>query len=119
MMDLLFENGDLAVIQGDLGLCSNDIQAITQAILIRLKTLQGEWFMDTKTGIPYLSEILGRKTNQRFLSHIFAQQIKSIPGVDDVSDFSLNEGPERKLDISLKIKLTDQREISISETVEI
>lgn len=119
MMDLLFEKGDLEIAQGDLELCASDIQAITQAVSIRLKTLQGEWFMDTQTGIPYLTEILGHKPSQRYLCHIFARQIGNIPGVEELSDFSLEEGLERRLNISLRIRLTDRREINITETVEI
>jgi hypothetical protein len=119
MMDLLLEEGDLKVFQGDLGFCVSDIQTINQAVSIRLKTLQGEWFMDTQIGIPYLTEILGQKPSERFLRHIFAKQIGNVPGVEKITEFNVELGQQRSLIINVRLRLTDDSEISIKELVEI
>lgn len=118
MMDFLFESGDMKVTQGDIELCKSDNQAIAQAISIRLKTLQGEWFMDTQVGIPYLTEIFGRKLSEQYLRHIFTKQIGSIADVEEITDFRLEES-ERSIGLNMVIRLKDRREIKINETMEI
>ena len=39
----------------------NSSQCVAQAILTRLKLWQGEWFLDTTDGTPWLQSILGRQ----------------------------------------------------------
>ena len=66
-MDFSLKSHDLAIANGDFALCATDKDAITQAIVMRLKTMSGEWFLDTITGIPYFTDIFGHKRNERFI----------------------------------------------------
>lgn len=51
--DLDLSNGDMALIDG--------AEQVRQQVLIKLKLWQGEWFLDTGFGTPYLDGILGRQ----------------------------------------------------------
>jgi hypothetical protein len=67
MMDFALEQHDLSFSNGDLLLCPTDADAIAQTIVIRLKTFLGEWFLDENRGLPYLTQIFGKKLNERYL----------------------------------------------------
>lgn len=52
--DLVIENNDLVIIA--------HADRVRQQIDIKLKLWQGEWFLDTEFGTPYLSQILGNES---------------------------------------------------------
>lgn len=53
MKDFALDRRDLEIANGDFALCHDEAHAIAQAISIRLKTFSGEWFLDTRVGLPY------------------------------------------------------------------
>lgn len=120
MMDLRLKQNDLAITHGDISICATDVDTIAQTISTRLKTLSGEWFLDTKIGIPYLSEILGKTRRDRFLQKLVTEEIRKVPGVKELSDFGFNEGPEsRSIVIKFKTVLTSQAVITVNESMRI
>ena len=119
MMDLALHNNDLSYANGDINLCANDTLAIAQTISIRLKTLAGEWFMDSQIGLPYLSEILGHKRNDRFLRHAIVPTIESVAGVREITNFSVEQTDDRGIIIKLEARLNNQTIIPIKASVEI
>ena len=48
----LAADGNLALV--------NDTLAVGQHVRQRLSTFEGEWFLDTTAGVPWLDEILGK-----------------------------------------------------------
>jgi hypothetical protein len=122
MMDLWLRNNevgvlDLVIIDGDIVISPTDTYAIAQAIIIRLKTLAGEWFFDISQGIPYLTEIFGHKRNDRFIRQIILPEVEAVSGVHQVKDFSLQEASNRKLLISFTIALSNGIHIPINESI--
>lgn len=117
-MDFALHEKDLKISNGDFQLCANNSDAIAQLVSIRLKTLAGEWFMDTSIGIPYFTEILGRKRNDRFLRHVILRQMETIPGVAQITNFQTQEDSLGGLSISFNVILNDQSAIPLNETVE-
>src|ERR1700692_1597038 len=102
MMDLFLRHNEVGVLDldmssGDIALCPTEYYCIAQTITIRLKTLSGEWFMDTSVGIPYLTEIFGQKRSPLFIRQAILPHIEAIPGVKQVTDFKIEEqaGPAR------------------------
>lgn len=118
MMDFALQNGDLELKHGDFLLCGDDKQAIAQAISVRLKTLAGEWFLDESIGIPYLTHILGKKKRERLLQKLVMGELKSLPVINKINDFEINNGPsERDLVMKFSVVLTDQSVLNINESM--
>lgn len=118
MMDFRLRNNDLEINNGDISLCRDDVDTTAQSIAIRLKTLAGEWFLDTNLGIPYLTQVLGKKRNDRFLRRLIAKEIQSVSGVKELSDFSFDEGADpRSIVINFKAILSDHSTITINESI--
>lgn len=115
MMDLQLYDHDLKISNGDLAICSDEHQAIAQAIKIRLKTFKEEWFLDTDIGLPYFSHILGQKPKMPYLRHLIAAQVESIIGVNKIKDFNIHLNSDRTLLLSFNIILHDDKNISLKE----
>lgn len=80
--DLIIDNGDLIVI--------DNAERVAQQIKIQLLTWAGEWFLDTRHGVPYLDYILVKNPNIELISSIFREQIMSVDDVDSVNSLEIN-----------------------------
>jgi hypothetical protein len=119
-MDFLLHHHDLTIAKGDLAICATDTEAIAQTIAVRLKTLEGEWFLDTTIGIPYLSEILGHKRSDRLLRTCVTQEILAVAGVKELTDFSFDHDRDsRSVTIKFTAVLSSNTTITINESMEI
>jgi len=116
-MDLCLKDQDLVIINGDFALCADDRAALAQAISIRLKTLSGEWFVDTSIGIPYLSEIFGQKRSPLFIRQAILPHIEAISGVKEVTDFKVEEDADRVIMVTFSVILNDGSNIKFKESV--
>jgi hypothetical protein len=58
-------NGDYTFGQNGANFLVNSPAAVGQAVLTRVKLMQGEWFLDQTAGTPYDTEILGAGTESR------------------------------------------------------
>jgi hypothetical protein len=91
--DLLIENDDLVLIDG--------IDAIAMDMQTRLQIFQGEWFLDTRIGVPWFQEIIGQKPRLLVVKSIIRDAILTTPGVTNILDLELDfEGITRSLSIS-------------------
>jgi hypothetical protein len=120
MMDFALSNRDLEIAHGDFLLCATDTDAIAQALSIRLKTLAGEWFLDSRVGIPYLTDILGKKVNERLLRKTVTEEVKSLLGISDIKDFVVKAGQtDRSISIRFSAILPNHTTITINESIEV
>jgi hypothetical protein len=118
MMDFSLEHNDLEISNGDICLCPSNVEATAQLIAIRLKTMAGEWFLDANIGLPYLTQVLGKKRNDRFLKGLITKEIQAVADVKELSHFSFDEGESlRSITINFHAKLSDQSVISIRESI--
>jgi hypothetical protein len=53
----LSPTGDFTFGQGSANYLVNSPAAVGQAVITRLKLLQGEWFLDTTAGMPWSTEV--------------------------------------------------------------
>lgn len=72
---------DITIKNNDFMLISN-AERVAQQIKIALLEWQGEWFLDSRDGVPYLEYILIKNYN---LYHIRSVLISAITGVDGVN----------------------------------
>ena len=118
MMDFLLKHQDLDVTNGDFSLCPTDNDALTQMIAIRLKTFAGEWFLDTRCGIPYLSQVFGQPHGERAVRKLITDELKTIPGLIEVRDIFIERSEaDRKVNVRFNAILTNKTAISINESI--
>jgi hypothetical protein len=75
-------NGDYSFGQGDANFLVNSPAAVGQAILTRLKLMQGEWFLDKTVGMTYATQVFTE--GGRFTADRAAQAV--ILGTQGVTD---------------------------------
>lgn len=89
-MDFLMdENGDLAIVDGDLALVTG-VDATVQFLVQSLRLFLSEWFLDETAGFPYYDEVFVKNPNPAALDSLFKTYIIDLPGVEQLLDFSLN-----------------------------
>lgn len=95
---------------------ATDAEAVAQNVKTRLQLLQGEWFLDTEAGLPYLGQIATRPANLPLAESLIKRQILATDGVASIADFALSFDREtRRLSVSATVKTTydDQTKIRI------
>ena len=65
----------------------NQVEAVAQAVLTRLKLWSGEWFIDTSDGTPWGSEVLGKYTMGTY-DTVLKERILATPGVVQLQSYS-------------------------------
>ena len=106
--DLLVSNDSLSLVEGD--------DAIVQHLTIRFKFVLGEWFLDTRVGIPYFGEILIRNPDLSRVRAIFKQVILDTPGIDSLEEFSLTvDAATRKATLTFRARKTDGEILEFNE----
>jgi len=107
-MDLkLDSNGDLAIENDDFVLVDG-IDAIAQDMDIRLKFFKGDWFLDTRLGIPYYEKILGQKSRLTAVKAIFRKAMETVEGVTEIVNLLVNyTGKTRRFSVSSKVRTED------------
>jgi hypothetical protein len=102
------QTGDLDVgADGDLSLVDG-IDAIRQHLKIRLQFFRGEWFLDTRLGVPYFEEILRKSPDLNVVQSLFRDVIRTTPGVVEITEFALDyEGTTRTLSLDFRALTTD------------
>ena len=100
------DDGDLDIEDGDMELVTGN-DAVRQHLLIRLRTFLGEWFLDTRVGIPYFDEILRKNPDSALVRSIFRQAILTTPGIDDVPALTVSIDSNRLLTLEFEALLSD------------
>lgn len=116
MADLKLDaNGDLEIgADGDLIIVTG-IDAIRQHLLIRLQFFRGEWFLDTRLGIPYFEEVLVKAPDLNVVQSLLREVIDETPGVIAISSFELDfDGVTRSLSLDFEA-LTDEGPLRFTE----
>lgn len=78
----LDETGNLAVV--------TDAEAVGQHVRQRLMTFEGEWFLDAKAGVQWLSEILGFNYDPTLAEALTKAEILNTDGVTGIDSFSVS-----------------------------
>ena len=87
MRDIALDtNHDLLVTGIDLVLV-DDAEQVRQQLLIKLKLWQGEWFLDTEFGTPYLQQILGKQLTMSGAIVALRKSILEVQGVTQITSF--------------------------------
>lgn len=87
-------------------------QTVAQRLSIRLKTFEGEWFLDTEYGVPYWQRILGKKPTKSAVDQILQQEILEENGVKEITFFS-STLKNRQYTASFKVKVINGEETDV------
>lgn len=97
---------------GELDWVGNDLyfvtgaDAVAQHLKIRLRLIRGEWFLDTRAGVPYYSQIWVKNPNLSAIEAVFRQAIITTPGVEKLERYDQSfEVSTREFSISFTAKL--------------
>lgn len=87
--------GDLLLVDGDLVLTSDadarGTNNILQDILTRLRTFEGEWFLDNTIGTPWFQRILVKRPDIGLINGTLKAEILKTPGVFSLNKFQSTE----------------------------
>lgn len=118
-MDLLLDLNPLSPSYGDLTWKNGPLtpeyttqsrtEVVAQRLLIRLRSFQGDWFLDTDYGLPYLQRILGHKIKKSAVDLIFQREILLENGVKELTFFE-STFENRKYSLSFRVKVTTGEE---------
>ena len=80
--DIDIDNGDLSLTEGREGVQQHWAQ--------RLKTFFGEWFLNTKIGVPYFQHILKKNYNPVIVDSVLKKETIETPGIIRITKFELD-----------------------------
>lgn len=75
-------DGNLAMVQ--------DAEAIGQHARLRLHTYEGEWYLDTACGVPWLSDVLGQNYDPALAESVVKAELLNTDGVTGIDGFSVS-----------------------------
>lgn len=81
--------GDLNLTDGQVTLTPDLKTAVAQHLLIRLRMFFGEWFLDTREGVPYFELVLVDNPDVARITSIFRSVILETPGVVGITALAL------------------------------
>lgn len=96
----LGDDGDFAFVDGS--------RHVLQTILARFRFFLGEWFLDTREGVPYYRDILIKNPDRSVVRSVFMQVLETTPGVLSVLSFDIvYDERERTIRFSFEVQSTD------------
>ncbi len=98
--DLVFKDFDLALVGG--------VDQIAQNLAIRLRFIQGEWFLNVLAGIPYYQYFFIKNPNQIQVESFLKDEISNTEGVVEITSFSSDfDGIKRLFTVDFGCKTID------------
>lgn len=90
-------DGDISTdVNGNINLLSTVQESVRQRLDIKLKTFQGEWFLDTTFGIPYRQQIIGKGLSIAERDAIYIKAIKEDRSVNRIVYFTSLYNPDTR-----------------------
>lgn len=63
---------------------------VLQDILCRLRTFEGEWFLNVNLGLPYFQQVLVKNPDVALVAAEYKETILTTPGVKSLDKFTLD-----------------------------
>ena len=113
-------NNDINVVNGSIKRVT-DAEQVVQAVRTNLLTYRGEWFLDTRIGVPYFEKVFVKPFNRPVVEAELQRTITQTPGVEELLTFELTfDRVTRKASVSFSAVTTFgniQSELYLNSTV--
>lgn len=118
MRDLaLNTSGDLDLASRGLRLTARGAEALAQKLRVRLRISQGEWFLDTRVGVPYYTDVMGKQPKGA-VEALLRRVIATCPGVAAVERFSFAvNASTRRATLSFTARSADGDAVTIEDFI--
>ena len=101
-------SGDLDFSTGNLSIVRGVAQVTAQKLTALYSIAQGEWFIDGRLGVPYVTQVLIKNPSLSSISTMLINIAQKCPGVAAVSSIQMNYTPNaRTLGATLTILTND------------
>jgi hypothetical protein len=80
---------DLDLSSGNLVITENLAVIIAQTLTVRFQLFLGEWFMDSRVGVPFFQVVFVKNPNMVVINQLFRNVILKTPGVASIIDQSM------------------------------
>ena len=116
-MDLKLDTDhDLKFVDNDLVVTEVESESLAQRLIIKLKTFQGEWYLDERVGIPYFQSILGKNRSKETIDAIFKRAITEEPEVQALNSYrSILDTKNRIFTVSFSVQSSNEDEPTFVE----
>jgi len=105
--DLVFEANNFVV--------TNGTDYLAQKIKSTLQAFYGEWWLDVEVGVPYMTDILGQKTDLDIIRNIFTATILAIPYVLSIETLDIELLSSRTLTVAFEVRCVGEDELVAGE----
>lgn len=89
----LTSSGDYRLGHGDRDFYVDAAEGVAQNVMTRLALWQGQWFIDTSEGTPWLQRILGK---HNAVDTVIKTRILETPGVISISEYESILNPDTR-----------------------
>lgn len=83
-----------------------DAEAVGQHVRQRLKTFEGEWFLDTTVGVPWIDQIFKKPYDPVIAEAVVKEEVLDTDGVTGIKDFNISLDPVTRNLIMKRIKVS-------------
>ena len=113
MRDLALDpaTGDLALSAGAARLTSG-VEAKAQRLRLRLSLRRGEYILDRRAGLPYLTQILGKGTAST-AEVLLRRAVATSPGLSAIEHWEFAIGPDRVASLSLRARTIEGEPVEL------
>jgi len=106
-------NGDLKITNGQLVLVTRVADVVAIELRNRFLFVKGEWFLDTRLGVPYLAFVFVKNPDLIAIRSLFRKVIIDTNGVVDVLEMNLSfDSTTRKLSFTFRAQCVDGNVVS-------
>lgn len=100
-------DGDLLITNGQITIVSDINEALALKLRNKFRLFLGEWFLDTRVGVPWFEAVLVKAPDLGVIKQIFTQVILGTEGMASVEEMVLDfDNAARELDFTFRA-LTD------------
>lgn len=118
MRDLALDpvTGDLVISARGLRLTATGAEALAQKLRARLSLFKGEWFLDTRVGVPYYTDVFGQRSHSA-VEALLRRVILTCPGVTSLERFAMTATSPRAVSITFSARSTTGEIVQIRDFI--